>query len=520
MTKEDFPSFFQACRSSLGEDRVLQTKEKNGSPSLPRDVAGIVEPRSKDEVQAILRLANRFYVHLFPISTGKNWGFGSALPVKSGACLLSLRHLNRIREINLTFGFAVVEPGVTQGDLAEALKTQNAPWRLDVTGAGPDTSLVGNALERGIAYHSQRTQTTRALELVLGDGTTLSTGFQDPRVRLLNNVYAHGVGPDPTGLFFQSRFGVITAMTIDLMPAVSTHTSVGLNLETHRLPQLIETLRHLTRDGAQEGVPHIANRARFFSFMVPLIVRRSRKPLTYPQAEAMLRKVFPQEWTLLTSIRGPGPLARAKARLIKRALKPLGRVWIMTPIMLFLQRVAGWVLPAVRAVMNATVSVQELPLGVPSEDPLYFLDYELAHPQNTPDLDRHTRGFLYLVPLMPSEGETVRRFLDFIPSLKAAAGQEPAVTLNALDARVMEAVVSLSFDKSDPKAVQHVVAVGKDWLERLREIGAHPYRVHIDHMDQATPAEGPWAELHKKLASTLDPNNVLSRGRYEPGRPG
>lgn len=509
--------FLQACRTILGADRTQGLGEITNTGALPRTVAGVVEAASTAEVQTVVRLANQHRVPLFPISTGKNWGFGSALPVKSGACLLSLRRMNRIREINSTFGFAVVEPGVTQGDLADALLARQSPWALDVTGAGRDTSLVGNALERGIAYHSQRTQTTRHLELVLGDGTLLHTGFQDPRARMLNNLYTHGVGPDPMGLFHQSRFGVVTSMTIDLMPVSQDQTSINLNLGTHQLPELIDALREVRWSGALEGVPHIANRARFFSTMVPLIVRRSRKKITPDQAKAMLVKLFPNEWTLLAGLRGPKTLARAKAKILKRALNPFGRVMVMTSFMRLAQRVAGWFLPSVRAVSTATQSVQNLPLGVPSDDPLHFLDYDLPQPSTSaPDPDRHPRGFMYLVPLMPEHGDSVRRFLDTLPPLALAAGQEPAVTLNALDGRVLEAVVSLTFDKSDPIAVQRLVKVGEAWLEKLKDIGAHPYRVHIDHMNLAGLSKGTWASLLKKLAAVFDPNSVFSPGRYQP----
>ncbi|MBK8575684.1 MAG: FAD-binding oxidoreductase [Elusimicrobia bacterium] len=510
--------FLEGCRAALGADRVQWEGPENSTGTLPRTVVGVVEPATTGEVQTVVWLANHYHVPLFPISTGKNWGFGSAVPVKSGACLLSLRRMKRIREINLTFGYAVVEPGVTQGDLAEALQTRQSQWALDVTGAGRETSLVGNALERGIAYHSQRTQTTRNLELVLGDGTLLATGFQDPRVRKLNHLYTHGVGPDPMGLFHQSRFGVVTAMTIDLMPVAETHASVSLNVESSLIPRLVDVLRQVRLSGAMEGVPHIANRARFFSTMVPLMVRRSRKSLTPAQAEVLLLKVFPEEWTLLTSVRGPRSLARVKSALLKRALKPLGRVWVMTPFMRLIQRVAGWFLPTVKAVMDATESVQNLPLGVPSDDPQHFLDRDLSEPQKTaPDPDRHPRGFLYLVPLMAADGESARRFLETLPHLAAASGQEPAVTLNALDGKVLEAVVSLTFDKADKEAVQRLMKVGADWLEKLKDIGAHPYRVHIDHMEQAGPSTGAWAELQKKLTLAFDPNNVLSHGRYDFG---
>lgn len=508
------PSFLRACRETFGADRIAWPKTGKGTGHLHRAISGVVEVETVKEVQTIVHLANQYQAHLHPISTGKNWGFGSAAPVTSGAVILDLHRMNRIREINLTHGFAVVEPGVTQGDLAQALRERNAPWTLDVTGAGPDTSLVGNALERGIAYHSQRTLSTRALEVVLGDGTLLTTGFQDPRVRTLNNLYSHGVGPDPAGLFYQSRFGIVTAITIDLMPATPCHASVGLNLSDQNIPQLMDSLRSLRLQGVQEGIPHIANRARFFSTMVPLLIRRSKKPLTRAQAETLLLKIFPEEWTLLSSIRGPKSLANAKAGIIKRTLSPLGRVLVMTPFMRFLQRLAGWLVPSIGAVMDATASIQGLPLGVPSQDPLHFLDYDVPEATSSSNVDDHERGFVYLVPLMPSDQETVRLFLETLPALGAEVGQNPAVTLNALDARVVEAVVSLTFDKADPDAVRKILTAGERWLEKLKDIGAHPYRLHIDHMNQTGPAEGPWAELQNKLSMVFDPNSVLSRGRY------
>jgi 4-cresol dehydrogenase (hydroxylating) len=512
---EALNDFLGDCRDALGLDRVHHNAPGN-TGALPRTVPAVVEVASVEEVQRVVRLANRHRVPLFPVSTGKNWGFGSAQPARGETVVLSLSRMNRIREINAEFGYAVVEPGVTQGDLVDALCRRNLPWVLDVTGAGRDTSVLGNAVERGIAYHTQRTETTRRFEVVLPDATRIVTGFQDPRARVLNNLYAHGVGPDPSGLFRQSRFGVVTAVTIDLRPLPQNHVSVGLNVNDAALPRLIETLRDLRRQGALEGIPHIANRARFASTMVPLMVRRSRNPLTKNRAESMLRSVFPQEWTLLTSLQGPSPLVRAKTVLLKSALRPLGRVLVMTPVLRFLQKIAGCFWPALRAVMDATASVQKLPLGTPSNDPLLFLDHDLPTGVSlTTDPDDHCRGFIYLTPVMPQNAATVKRFLDSLPDLEAAVGCPPAVTLNPLDGRVLEAVVSVTFDKGNPDAVRRVIAAGAAWIERLKEIGAYPYRVHIDHTAQTGLHQAPWSTLLDRIGNALDSRRVLAPGRYD-----
>src|SRR4029453_11349899 len=63
-------------------------------PTQPR-VHAIVRPANRDEVQQCVRIANRFRVPLYPISTGKNWGYGSRVPPRDGV-LLDLGRLNRI----------------------------------------------------------------------------------------------------------------------------------------------------------------------------------------------------------------------------------------------------------------------------------------------------------------------------------------------------------------------------------------------------------------------------------------
>src|ERR1700685_1140805 len=56
----------------------------------------ILEPANCKEVVACLEIANRFRISLYPVSTGRNWGYGSSVPVEDGAVLLSLARINKI----------------------------------------------------------------------------------------------------------------------------------------------------------------------------------------------------------------------------------------------------------------------------------------------------------------------------------------------------------------------------------------------------------------------------------------
>jgi 4-cresol dehydrogenase (hydroxylating) len=51
---------------------------------------GAVAPRTVEEVQAIVLAANRHHQPLWPISTGKNMGYGSAVPATPGQVVLDL----------------------------------------------------------------------------------------------------------------------------------------------------------------------------------------------------------------------------------------------------------------------------------------------------------------------------------------------------------------------------------------------------------------------------------------------
>jgi 4-cresol dehydrogenase (hydroxylating) len=121
-----------------------------------RRVEKIVRIDDVAQVPALVRQAVETHTPLYPISTGRNWGLGSSQPVRDGCILVDLGGLKRIRAIDLELGYAVVEAGVTQLDLQEALA--GTPFMVNVTGTCAKTSLLGNALERGVGNHRHRTE--------------------------------------------------------------------------------------------------------------------------------------------------------------------------------------------------------------------------------------------------------------------------------------------------------------------------------------------------------------------------
>src|SRR5262249_25748645 len=152
---------------------------------------------------------NRRNLAVHPISCGKNWGYSDACATSDGQVLLDLRRMNRIIEVNEELAYATIEPGVSQGQMAEYLEEHHPNLWMDVTGAGPDASIVGNTLERGFGHtiNGDRFLNSCGMEVVLADGRILTTGLGHYENAHAAPVYKWGIGPYLDGIFTQSNLG-------------------------------------------------------------------------------------------------------------------------------------------------------------------------------------------------------------------------------------------------------------------------------------------------------------------------
>ena len=115
-------------RSIVGAEHVVTASgelQRAGQATFPvgNSVLAIVRPANREEVQECVRAAARLGVPIYPLSTGKNWGYGSSAPT-ADACLLELGRLNRILEFNEELAYVIVEPGVTQQQLFDFLQAR------------------------------------------------------------------------------------------------------------------------------------------------------------------------------------------------------------------------------------------------------------------------------------------------------------------------------------------------------------------------------------------------------------
>ena len=136
-----FQEFLNRIGDSIGEQWVYHSESEVG---LYRDAyspkwgeagellpSAAVAPATTEEVQTIVRLANEYRVPLFPISTGKNLGYGGSAPAHTGSVIVDLKRMNRILEVDDQRHFAIVEPGVSYYDLYHHIQTHQLRVWID-----------------------------------------------------------------------------------------------------------------------------------------------------------------------------------------------------------------------------------------------------------------------------------------------------------------------------------------------------------------------------------------------------
>ena len=85
----------------------------------PRMPDYVVTPESVEEIQRILRFANREEIPVIPYVSGANIG-GLTIP-EEGDIILDLKRLNRITKIGTETHYAIIEPGVTHAQFSAIL---------------------------------------------------------------------------------------------------------------------------------------------------------------------------------------------------------------------------------------------------------------------------------------------------------------------------------------------------------------------------------------------------------------
>src|ERR1700735_1426015 len=217
----------------------------------------VLLPRSVDEVSQILKICDRDETALVP--HGGNTSYcGGATPHEDGSqIVLSMRRLNRVREVDAANYSMVVEAGCTLAETHAAARSEHRLFPLSLGSEG--TAQIGgnlstNAGGPAVLRYGMMRDLVLGLEVVLADGRVLSG---------LKSLRKDNTGYDVKSLFVgaEGTLGVITAACLKLFPEPrdSATALVGIDSPARAL-ELLRAMRAAAGEAlsAFELMPRIA----------------------------------------------------------------------------------------------------------------------------------------------------------------------------------------------------------------------------------------------------------------------
>ena len=209
------PAILSQFRQIVGKDGLiceadqLRTYECDALTNFRVVPNAVLLPSTTEQVQAILRICHRERIPF--VARGSGTGLsGGALPVEKGI-VISLTRMNRILELDIPNGRAVVEPGVINSQITQQVAPHEYFYAPDPSSQTVCT-IGGNVAENSGGAHCLKygftTTHVIGLEVVLPDGSLVHLGGQ-----VLDKPEY-----DLTGVFVGSEgtLGIATKITLRL----------------------------------------------------------------------------------------------------------------------------------------------------------------------------------------------------------------------------------------------------------------------------------------------------------------
>lgn len=493
---------------------LLEVERRGRSGLRPEPVAidSVVYPKTTDEVRAAVIDARRRGVPVYPVSAGRNWGYGASAPPRSGCILLDLSGMNRIIGIDEDLCLVHIQPGVTQGQLFERLA--GSGLMMDVTGAGPATSIVGNVLERGFGHTplGYRSQHFVISECVLADGTILrpNEGLSEPGIGRV------GLSAGLHELLQQNNLAVVTGMYVPIMRRPEAILRCVFELpSTSGIPGYIDAMRQLKAEGVFQGAPHIGNRLRVNGMLAHPRSGRGKAP-------------DQDSWTLVSALYGSRGVVRAKAKRAREMLGHLGTLRFLSQTKVDLVRRASEVTAAVGPRFGKTMvalseryaayaNILSLVEGNPSGIALRACYDRNRSVRFQPGSDpvQDGCGFRWLAPALPMKGAEVMEFLAVAQRLYDEYHFKLAVTLTALTPTLCQAIMSVFYDTQVAAEWERANNLAARLRQEFRGRGWICYRLAIDEMeDELAHTDPSLTRLRAGIKSAFDEHGTISPGRY------
>lgn len=463
--------------------KTLEEYGKDESFVHPMRPRYVVKPRNAEEVQGIVRWANESLTPLVPVSSGSPHFRGDTVP-SAGGVVVDLTRMKRVLRVDRPNRVAMVEPGVTFGEVIPALEKEGLGAYLPLVPRSTK-SVVGSMLEREPItmprHHWDAQDPLLCIEVVFGTGDVFRTGSAAGMGTLeeqwkVGKAQLRPMGPSQADLQrvvqgSQGTMGIVTWATMKcrLSPEIKKVFLVA----SHKLEPLIDFSYRLLRIPIGDECL-ILNNHNLASIMAKGAA-----------GVVPLREALPS-WILFLSIEGYGVLPEEKVAYQEGDFRAMAQQVGVEPV----NKVGGVTAEEVAEVLSK-----------PSAEPYWKLKFKGGS---------HDLFFI----------TTLDRSPDFV---KAMYGQAEACRYPVLDIGVyIQPMVqgcschcefTLSCDRNSPQEVEKVKGLVTGWSTALANMGGFFSRPYGAWADVAYRRDAETTAALRKVKGIFDVNNIMNPGK-------
>ncbi|TFK52483.1 vanillyl alcohol oxidase [Heliocybe sulcata] len=455
-------------------------------------------PGNTEDVSKAVKWANKWKVPIWPLSIGRNLGYGGSAPRVRGSVVLDLgRRMNKVLDVDVENAVCLIEPGVQYVTLYEHLQSigvGNDLW-IDVPDL-PGGSVMGNALDRGVGYtpYGDHWAHHIGLEVVTPTGEVIRTGMGSMEGSECWQLFRYGFGPHQDGIFTQSNYGIVTKMGMELLPNPGgVRVFMAAFPQYDDLHEAIEVIRPLMIRKIIGNVPMVRLGLQDASLYktrddFELDERGVVKP---DSAQKVLEELGTGAWVFYAALYGPDDVTLAKYNYIQE------QFYKRIPNTKFYQRED---VPENHYLHNYA----RFTTGIPTWRELDRMKWipNAAH--------------LFFAPLSANNGKDAGR--------QAAMGRKRMEEYGFnylgtffIGTRAMHHVISFMYNRKDIAEKKKALTCIRALIADAASIGVGEYRTHLALQDQVSKTynwnDGAIMKFNEKLKDALDPNGILQPGR-------
>jgi 4-cresol dehydrogenase (hydroxylating) flavoprotein subunit len=234
-------------------------------------------------------------------------------------------------------------------------------------------------------------------------------------------------------------------------------------------------------------------------------------------------------WTVFGTLYGTRRIVAAAQKEVRKALSPLmsrraasALIFISPERANALSRAVQKV-PFVREGLGRSLATRSSSMvivsGRPNQTALplaYWRSGRRLDPAVQLDPGRDGCGLIWYAPLVEMKPDVVRRFVDMVIDVMSTHHLEPLVTLTSVSERCFVSSVPLLFDLASREETNGAHECLAALLEAGAVRGFLPYRVGGQSMEWLMNRAREHWQFVSNLKQAIDPNGIMSPGRYVP----